>query len=230
MHMFLTHLVEQYPEYVKFAKKERGYKILDNSLIELGDAVSMSRVFEAAQLIDADEVVLPDKFLNKKETLIRALNGLDQLLKLEKESGRTFKKMAVIHGKNEQEWFECFHFLNSIEQIDVLGIPKVTHKLHPKGRPYFVNNILKHTRKEIHLLGIWCDFYELDYIRDPNWVRSVDSSLVPLYIKNNRSLDYIRPDHEKIDLENDTLPDEYNIAGIPTDTFLSVVSERVNCL
>ena len=228
MHMFLTHLVEKYPEYAEFAKKEQGYKILDNSLIELGDAVSMHRVFQAAQSIDAHEVVLPDVFLNKMGTLTRTLNSLDELMALEKEHGVRFNKMAVVHGKDEKEWFECFKILNSFHDVDVLGIPKVTHKLHPKGRPYFVNNILKHTTKEIHLLGIWNDFHELDFIRYPGRVRSVDSSLIPLYIKNGRDDYYIRPDEEVIDLENDVLPND--LMGISTDVILQRVSEYVASL
>ena len=51
MHMFLTHLVEKYPFYAEFAKKVKGYKILDNSLIELGGAVDMKRILDAAEKI-----------------------------------------------------------------------------------------------------------------------------------------------------------------------------------
>ena len=46
MAMFLTHLVENSPEYAKFARNYTGYKILDNSLIELGEAVDIERVLK----------------------------------------------------------------------------------------------------------------------------------------------------------------------------------------
>jgi len=228
--MFLAHLIEKYPEYKEFAKNSGGYKILDNSLIELGEAVELDRVVKAAEEISADEIILPDSFLNKNETLKKVIESLEWLHAYEKAGGKKFKKMAVVHGENERDWFKCFQLINTIDYIDVIGIPKVTHKLHSKGRPYFVNKILDKTNKEIHLLGIWCDFTELEYIRYPKRIRSVDSSLVPLYIKNKRDLEYIRPDEEIIDLENDTLPDCYLINGVSTDIILSAVSSYVSSL
>ena len=63
MHMFLTHMVEKYPAYTEAARNAPGYKILDNSLIELGGAVDLERVVKAAEYIGADEIILPDVFL-----------------------------------------------------------------------------------------------------------------------------------------------------------------------
>ena len=69
MHMFLTHMVEKYPAYASVAQSAPGYKILDNSLIELGGSVSIQRVINAADLIEADEIILPDVFQNGPEPL-----------------------------------------------------------------------------------------------------------------------------------------------------------------
>ena len=66
MHMYLTHMVEKYPIYAATAEVAPGYKILDNSLIELGGSVSLERVIDAATHIGADEIILPDVFQKHK--------------------------------------------------------------------------------------------------------------------------------------------------------------------
>ena len=79
MHMFLTHLVESSPEYRKAAIEAPGYKILDNSLIELGGAVDLKRILEAAEVIHADEIILPDVFQKGPETLEVVAQSIEYL-------------------------------------------------------------------------------------------------------------------------------------------------------
>lgn len=196
MHMLLTHLVEKYQSYVDFAKSEKGYKILDNSLIELGSAVDISRVIDAAHIIEADEIVLMDSFLNKDETLRMIETSL-------KGDVKPFKKMAVVQGSTPKQWFECFDEIVKIGEIDVIGIPKVTHMMHPEGRKYFVDRI-GNINKEIHLLGLWDNMSELLNI-DCGKIRSVDTSLLSLNDVKGRSLFASRQKGEAIDLINDKI-------------------------
>lgn len=198
--MFLTHLVERYESYNWLATMNKGYKILDNSLIELGDAMSLERVLAAAEDIGAHEIVLPDKFLDCDGTLERVERALSQI---SKEPGDIpYKLMAVVHGKDEADWFRCFEALNKIPAIDVLGIPKITHKLHPDGRKYFVNNIT--TDKEIHLLGVWNSFNEFKGM-DTSKVRGVDTSLTCILAKHDLAVNAVRDDSQIIDLDNDLI-------------------------
>lgn len=200
--MYLTHLVEKYMNYTKIAKANNGYKILDNSLIELGDAVNLDRIIRAAYMIGADEIVLPDKFLNGTETIRRVTNALDELTKL-RELGN-FKLMAVVHGSNVEDWCKCFDYLNNIKEIDVLGIPKVTSTLHPAGRYEFVKFAIDNTHKEIHLLGMWSSLIELFYYRGyGRFIRGVDSCLPALIASKNQAFSYIRSKGETLDLEKD---------------------------
>lgn len=207
--MFLTHLVEKYPEYKQFAKEAKGFKILDNSLIELGDAVSLDRVMYAAHEIEADEFVLPDKFLDKDVTLQRVTKALDTLKSRYTFSKEySFKLMAVVQGKNEEEWFKCFEELNKIDEITTLGIPKVLSTLHPWGRPYFIRNMPK-TDKEIHLLGVWETITELGILttNDIKKIRGVDSSLPAVLALNQKSGLNKRHQNDIIDLERDVVYD-----------------------
>jgi len=213
MGMFLTHLVETYPNYASFARKFNGYKILDNSLIELkGKAVSLERLFRAGVAIQADEIILPDEFQKGKETYDKAYKYLSQCKAMERRSEVKFKYMAVCHGRDIEEFEWCFRELIKLD-IDAIGIPKVCATMHPKGRPYFEHLWLVSQKKapQIHLLGIWSSFLELNHYIEPERIRSVDSSLTAVFAYNhlNPLLD-ARPDGFQIDLVNhDISCDDY---------------------
>lgn len=98
MHMFLTHMVEKYPTYVEAARNAPGYKILDNSLIELGGAVDLKRVVKAAETIRADEIILPDVFQDGPATIKAVQSAIDELNKMYPNRSWPFKlQLSLIH-------------------------------------------------------------------------------------------------------------------------------------
>ena len=205
MHMFLTHLVEKYPFYAKFAKEVKGYKILDNSLIELGGAVDMKRVLDAAEAIGADEIILPDVFQKGPETINAVNEALSELNDRYANRKWPYKLMAVAQGRDEKEWYECYHELLNNPDIDVIGVPKVLAKAHPQGRPHFVNEHCDLKRKPHHLLGLWysmSEFNEYDRIDD---IRSCDTVLLGYLAKHGLNRAGTRPDGHTVDLEQDVI-------------------------
>lgn len=203
MQMFLTHLVEKYPHYAQFARRQRGYKILDNSVIEMKEAFSIERVVEAAASIDADEIILPDVYKDKDKTLQATERALDWLI----EHGllNEFKLMAVPQGACGEGFIKCFYELESFSEVQVLGIPKnlATMELckgaNRIGRPAY--EFLWRDRKldkAIHLLGCWYSFYELNEYKAPEQIRSVDTCLRAICAKYGT---YIRPEGLNLDLE-----------------------------
>lgn len=185
MVMLLTHLVEKYPSYVEEALKHPDtYIILDNSLIELGGALSMERLIDAAKKVYADEIILPDVFMDGKATYESTLKSIEWL-KEHKELG-SFNLMAVCHGTTEEEFKECFDKLNSLEEITTIGIPKVMSSMpwvKDKNRKSLYN-IFKDTHKQIHFLGSWYNLSELLNLGTAVWnkVRSADTCLPSLDI------------------------------------------------
>lgn len=180
--MLLTHLVERYPEYVRLAKDHpRTYKILDNSLIELGGALSMGRLVRAADAIDADEIILPDVFKDGPATVESTKEAINWLK--EKHLIGKYKLMAVAHGNNEKEWKECFDTLNKIPEVDVIGVPKVISTWIPNRSRGSLFHIFKNSKKEIHFLGSWFNLAELCELQleVKSKVRSVDTCLPSLY-------------------------------------------------
>lgn len=205
MHMYLTHMVEKYPQYANTARDARGYKILDNSLIELGGAVDLERVLNAAKVINADEIILPDVFQNGPATVKAVRESLQYLTDKWPNRDWPFKLMAVAQGATIEEWYTCYQELLAMPDVDVIGIPKVLAKMHPQGRPHFVNELCNLYRKPHHLLGLWYSVSEFTDYRDLNLIRSCDTVLLGFMAKYGKPITGVRPDGFTVDLENDVI-------------------------
>lgn len=200
--MLLTHLVEKYPEYVAEALAHpETYKILDNSLIELGGALNMERLVAAADKIHADEIILPDVFKDGPATVESTKESI-QWLKDHNLLGK-YKIMVVCHGNTFEEWQACFDAVNAMPEVDVIGVPKVTSTWLPERSRKHLYPIYKNTTKEVHLLGSWYNLAELLDLGTEVWnfVRSADTCLPSLYVIQNKS---VREDRDgTINLEKD---------------------------
>lgn len=205
MVMLLAHLSAKYPEYAKKAKEYKGYKILDNSIIELGEAFTMESLMAEAERVGADEIILPDVFRDGEATVKKA-EGAIQWLKDHDLIGK-YKIMAVAHGKNASDFDKAIEAFKNMREIDVIGIPKV---LTASGvdRVDLAGYARNKTGKEVHLLGCWSTLGE--YLRrDLSNIRSTDTcmpALIAYYGMGPYAYRYDR----KIDLEEDEVdPDKY---------------------
>ena len=206
-HMALTHLVLKYPDYADHYKElgKSSFVILDNSLIELGEAASLEKVLEAAAIINPSEIVLTDVY-KKGDATINSVDNDLIVLKRNPEKYR-FQLQAVCHGENAIEWQRCFHILEEMREIDCIGIPKVTNTIFKNGRAaavkYAMENRINDT--EIHLLGMWDSADEFRYYtnKEKDFIRGVDSSIVPHCTIESQSFtknEFFKPDW-KINLE-----------------------------
>lgn len=200
MQMFLTHLVLSNETYRQFAKEYTGFKILDNSIIELGEAASIEKVLEAAEMIEADEIILPDVFQNCDETL----KAVSMSLKYLRENNLIGKYglMAVAQGRTPEDWERCFSVLDEMSEIHTIGIPKILAKIRPGGRPSF-EHYWVNSKKDIHLLGLYYTFSELFDYKNPGKIRSCDTCQFAFLIKNRLGCYSVRPDGFTVDLEKD---------------------------
>ena len=71
-HMFLAHMCSDI-DYVREAKKLKGFKILDNSYYELKASLSKTTLVDCAKMIDADFIVAPDGEV--KEAMVNVFNS-----------------------------------------------------------------------------------------------------------------------------------------------------------
>lgn len=175
--MCLTHLVKKYPEYRDMVKNRPSncYVILDNSIVELGESVSLQDILNAADEINADEIILRDAYPNGPRTIERIKEDI-QYLKDNNLIGK-YKIMAVCHGENLEEFKQTFEFINSTPEIDVIGIPKVLSKW--VGERSKLSNIFMNTNKQLHFLGSWYSLKELLDLPKNVWdkVRSCDTCI-----------------------------------------------------
>lgn len=200
MQMFLTHLVLSNETYRQFAKEYTGYKILDNSIIELGETASIEKVLEAAEMIEADEIILPDIFQDCDATL-KAVNDSLEYLRKNNLIGK-YGLMAVAQGRTPEDWERCFSILNEMPEIHTIGIPKILAKIRPGGRPSF-EYCWATSEKDIHLLGLYYTFSELFDYENPSKIRSCDTCQFAFIVKNHLKWNSVRPDGFTIDLEKD---------------------------
>ena len=184
-HMALTHLVLKYPDYADHYKKlaENGsFVMLDNSLIELGEAASLEKVLEAAAIINPSEIVLPDVYKKGDDTVNAVDNALIKLRHLAEKNGLEnydFQLQAVCHGETEEKWKETWHRLQQYGEIGTIAIPKVTEHQFGSRTP-FVKWALENNEdeKEIHLLGCALpqEFTYYKKLMDLGIIESLDTS------------------------------------------------------
>lgn len=176
--MLLCHLAKDYDKYAKEARDSKNYKIMDNSIIELGEAFTLEDLIKEARKCKVNEIILPDVFQDGKATLSLVKDSINYLK--DNDILGEFKLQAVCHGKTIDEFKSSFKALNMIKEIDVIGIPKVLTKTF--GNRCSLYDIFKNTDKEIHLLGCWDSFNELKILPNEafNKIRSLDTCLISI--------------------------------------------------
>ncbi len=184
--MALTHKVldQADPNYALFYKNasRSSYVILDNSLWELGSSLEVGDLYRACEIIEPDELIIPDVFRDAEGTKWAFRNFRDAHMQNFRDRFPKLKFNVVIQGSNLTEWLDCYDYIATQPLIDTVSLPKVLDKDFGIGGRISMLNILETTNrvksKEYHLLGIWDNPIELLTVatRHP-WVRSVDSAL-----------------------------------------------------
>lgn len=199
--MGLTHLIQKYPEYKEMAKNRNKncYLMVDNSIVELGESVSLQDILNAADEVNANEIILRDSYPKAYPTMQRIKEDIEYLR--EHNLTTKYKIMAVCHGETLEEFEETFNFINSIPEITCIGIPKVLSRW--VGERSNLKDIFLNTDKELHFLGSWYNLQELIDAPKDVWdkVRSCDTCLPSLYAIQHK---HVWEDREgTIDLEKE---------------------------
>lgn len=201
--MCLTHLIKKYPEYTNLVKSRPYdcYVILDNSMVEFGDSISLQDILNAANEVGANEIVLRGVYSNGPKTIQRIKEDIEYL----RSHSLTDKYniMAVCHGENAEDFKATFEYINSIPEITCIGIPEGLCRWLPSRSRVELASIFSNTSKDIHFLGSWFSLKEL--IEIPGLlrlkIRSCSTCLPSYYAIHNKS---ILEDREgTIDLEKE---------------------------
>ena len=183
-HMVLAQYVLDYPESFWRHEHESGaFILLDNGVAE-GIQLPFNTVLDMAQLIHADEIIMPDVQGDMWMTLQKFVEHRHQV--------PLRQRMAVPHGTSWFEWTECL-----IKLCDMgcrsIGVAKM-YESFPGGRLEALNIIDQHMvnwTHDIHLLGCYNRPYK--EIREVAlkypWVRSVDTAAPIAYAQQGCSID-----------------------------------------
>lgn len=228
--MALTHLVladKQYAEFYRQLRKCGFHIILDNSAFELeqqGKGLDPEPVLEAAQIIDADEIICTDVLCDFWKTIESTNNFIDQYHKIWPEQETAPQLQAVVQGANQEEWWECYRILLKMPEISVLGFSKIaiphcfygnriTSGCVTKSR-LIVSEAIENdvallptiNGKSVHLLGgdNW-SAYELSIQTKYRWIRSNDTSMPIWYGCNSQAINLQTGKIESIIIEKPDL-------------------------
>lgn len=133
-HLLLAHDVtpknmEEYQE-LYYSRMLEAYPlatvIMDNSVVELGSALTFERVLFAANAVFADYMVAPDLFLEKGTTIERSKAFVDEMQKHTQASNgsRIPSLMGVVQGKTIAECMECAAYFAGEELFEAISIPR----------------------------------------------------------------------------------------------------------
>lgn len=95
------------------------FVIVDNGVIEQGRSLEVRDLYEAATLVDAQLVVMPDTIDDAEATVEQVATALHEFRRLDTATDA----MGVVQGKNFEECMECARKLVDLG-VDWLGVPR----------------------------------------------------------------------------------------------------------
>lgn len=116
---------EEYRNYIRKAKKENRFIILDNGVGEEGEILSNKELFDITLEIEPNEVIPLDVLYNDIETIANMnefVGWLKEARKKEKLLNTTL--LAVPQGKTFSEWLYCYKLMCKNRYVSCIGMSK----------------------------------------------------------------------------------------------------------
>ena len=135
-HLLLAHDVLEHPmDYDSlYNRRLRKYSnvqdprgpvvIMDNSVVELGGAMTFKSVLLAAQSVNADYLVCADAFLESAATIQRSRKYAEEALEARHLGEYVPKLMGVVQGRTIAECLSCADYFASNPQFEGIAIPR----------------------------------------------------------------------------------------------------------
>lgn len=152
--------------------------ILDNSVVELGEAMSLSKLCEAADIVRANCIVIPDVIGDGEATRGRALEFAEEY----NSSKVAYPLMGVIQGRTLSSCMRTLEVYRTIPNLEYLGVPRILTKQHG-SRSLFLTAYVRWTvatkkiHHGIHLLGFSDDILDDVACARLPFVQGIDSSV-----------------------------------------------------
>lgn len=180
-HLVLAHDIVKHSDAYEAMFKNRSRMvtvILDNSVIELGNAVDIGMIVEAASIVRPDTTVLPDVLLDSEATVKNCKEALDVWAQRFDDAALDEDFMYVPQGRTLTEFADCAEALAEDPRINFWGVPRnavATEIGTRKDLPTLLYGL--NVSRMIHLLGFSDNFAD-DIISAQNpFVLGIDSAV-----------------------------------------------------
>ena len=144
--LYLAHQILAKPKQFEFLAndiKGKHYKILDNSAYELGKGIELNNLLKAADIINADEIVLPD--------IYKSNDSFEYSLKYLIEIPVGFKRKIafVAQASNIIDLTYSIDKIKQLKRVDTIMLPKWSWAWRMD-----LMRLLLNTDKAVHWLGM----------------------------------------------------------------------------
>lgn len=203
--LLLVHDVLKHPRrYERLFKGRVGFVILDNSVIELGAPVTEG-LLEAAHIVDADCIVLPDVLGKCYETIdvMRAF-----INKLPDEKRESVSWLGLPQGHNYEELVWCCQEISKLPvNVNYWGIPRWIANSFGSRVPIInhIGTVYPSETANIHLLGMSSNFNDDIRAVRCEGVMGIDSANPIVLGQHGRSIIYEYDHLDRGDYWDDTL-------------------------
>lgn len=166
----------QYANQYKAAKRKGDFIMLDNGAAE-GEMVSISWLKEMAELIDADEIVMPDALRDSNKSI--------QLYAQHHSAFPSNKKVVIVHGTSTDEMVACLRSYMTINPgFTTVGIPKYSYAF--STREEITKKVIQAAGHlyNIHWFGIYSNPFKEVIAAKQSGARSIDSGAAVAYAQH----------------------------------------------
>lgn len=161
---------------------ERGAQIIvDNGVFDLGRALPVPDLIEAARAVGAREIILPDVMGDGPATVKASDAAARTILDLTDD----FRLCAVLHAGDDQEWLRTYDHFASSDYVGAIALP-ASRRPAPEqelcrtrwtATAYLEDHGLVNDRIVYRLLGLGrTGHLELVEQREHEWIASVDGA------------------------------------------------------
>jgi len=157
-HLLLAHdVIDHAEEYEDIFDVQSQYEIiLDNGAYELGEPMPAADLHDAAMIVGAKYIALPDKLKDTRATMTLAEEGSRAFLAIDKHP--PYGMLAIPQGNNLDEFTTCVRALAGLFNVKAWGIPRVVGDAIGT-RESAIRWVNAYTGNQpIHLLGFTNDF------------------------------------------------------------------------
>ena len=194
--LYLAHQILANPKQFEFLSQEKGcsYKILDNSAYELGKGLDLEQLLKAADIIDANEIVLPDIF--------KSNDSFEYSLKYLIEIPANFKRKIafVAQGSNIIDLKYNLTRIKQLKRVNTIMLPKWSWAWRMD-----LMNTLVTTEKEIHWLGMGDSITEVIGTHTCN-IRTIDTGYFVALASTDYEQSIFNKRIDSIEINLDSMP------------------------